>query len=239
MSSFLPASNNRGVIALTNEDSRFGQVKIFDKVIMTPIAVSESGHIGIYQAAGRMQVRGGMFPKSEDIPEKLTVIHISEVTDFDLVVDNKSGIGGAVLGGLLFDGAGAVVGHSISSGTAKSIDLQIKTTNFNNPQIVVPLFRSGHHENSTFVALLGPIGSIGKSLVKTATGTGQQRKQEIQELMSQLDNLYQAHQATQLQGVVVQQTSDADELAKFKKLLDDGIISNDEFNAKKKQLLNI
>ncbi len=33
--------------------------------------------------------------------------------------------------------------------------------------------------------------------------------------------------------------SEADELLKFKKLLDDGIISQDDFNAKKKQLLGI
>jgi len=45
--------------------------------------------------------------------------------------------------------------------------------------------------------------------------------------------------AKQSGGATVVQTSDADELAKFKKLLDDGIISQDEFNAKKKQLLGI
>jgi hypothetical protein len=240
MSSFMPAKDNRGIMVLAKEDSRFGQVKIFDKLIMTPVAVSENGYIGIYQAAGSMQVRGGMLPKFEKVPEILTVINISEVTEFDLIVDNKSGLGGAIVGALLFDGAGAVVGQSIASGKAKSIDLQIKTTNFNNPQIVVPLFRSGHHSDSSgLVRSMGFLGSWGASLAKTATGKGLQLKQEIQELMSQLDNLLQIHLTTQVQGVVVQQTSDADELAKFKKLLDDGVISQDEFDAKKKQLLGI
>lgn len=38
---------------------------------------------------------------------------------------------------------------------------------------------------------------------------------------------------------VAQQTSGADELAKFKKLLDDGVIAQDEFDVKKKQLLGL
>ena len=38
---------------------------------------------------------------------------------------------------------------------------------------------------------------------------------------------------------IIQQTSSADELLKFKKLLDDGIITQEEFDAKKKQLLNL
>ena len=34
-------------------------------------------------------------------------------------------------------------------------------------------------------------------------------------------------------------TSNADELKKYKELLDEGIISQEEFDAKKKQLLNL
>ena len=40
-------------------------------------------------------------------------------------------------------------------------------------------------------------------------------------------------------GVVVQQTSAADELKKFKELLDTGIITQEEFDAKKTQLLGL
>ena len=41
------------------------------------------------------------------------------------------------------------------------------------------------------------------------------------------------------QGTIVQQTSQADELKKFKELLDMGVISQEEFDAKKKQILGI
>jgi len=39
--------------------------------------------------------------------------------------------------------------------------------------------------------------------------------------------------------ITVQASTSADELAKFKKLLDDGVITQDEFEVKKKQLLNL
>lgn len=41
------------------------------------------------------------------------------------------------------------------------------------------------------------------------------------------------------QTTVIQQTSVADELKKFKELMDAGIISQEEFEAKKKELLNL
>ena len=37
----------------------------------------------------------------------------------------------------------------------------------------------------------------------------------------------------------IQETSNADELKKFKELLDSGIITQEEFDAKKKQLLGL
>jgi hypothetical protein len=40
-------------------------------------------------------------------------------------------------------------------------------------------------------------------------------------------------------GGAVQQTSAADELKKFKELLDMGVITQEEFDAKKKQLLGL
>ena len=39
--------------------------------------------------------------------------------------------------------------------------------------------------------------------------------------------------------VITQSQSNAEELAKFKKLVDDGIITQEEFDAKKKQLLGL
>lgn len=52
------------------------------------------------------------------------------------------------------------------------------------------------------------------------------------------ERIKEAKQAPSLQ-VVESQTSDADELLKFKQLLDAGVISQEEFDAKKKQILGL
>jgi len=235
MSDFVMAKTNAGIRTLAGKDSRLGQVKVFDKTIATPMAVSENGFIGIYQAGGQKRIPG-LLPKFEDVPETLTVIHISDVNEFDLIVDNKSGLGGAILGGLIAGDGGMIVGQAISGGKAKSIDLQIKTRDFKNPQIIVPLYR---HES--LIGVLNPSASITKAIfgkvTSAATGEAKQREQEIQELLSQLDNVYHTHKSGS--GAAAQQASSADELSKYKKLMDDGVITQDEFDAKKKQLLGL
>lgn len=230
-------NKNEGFEVLVSRDTRLtqmGQVKVFDKAIATPIAVTQTGYVAIYQPAGKKQIKGGLLPKFEDVPETLIVLHFDQITDYDLLVDNKSGMGGALAGaavGSIFGlgGGGAVVGQAIGSGKAKSIDLQIKTTDFNNPQIIVPLFPTSTEKAA------GPWSGM----VNAVTGSPQKRKEEIQELLSQFDNLWHTYKSAPTGNVVVQQTSDADELAKYKKLLDDGVINQDEFNAKKKQILGL
>ena len=60
-----------------------------------------------------------------------------------------------------------------------------------------------------------------------------------EEILNVINELLQNRQATRGTTTVVNSSSDADELAKFKKLLDDGIITQEEFDAKKKQLLGL
>ena len=48
-----------------------------------------------------------------------------------------------------------------------------------------------------------------------------------------------AHKAKEQQQAVAQQGSAADELKKFKELLDSGVITQEEFDEKKKQLLGL
>ena len=46
-------------------------------------------------------------------------------------------------------------------------------------------------------------------------------------------------QLEQQKEITTKNPSSADEIAKFKKLLDDGVITQEEFDAKKKQLLGL
>jgi len=197
----LKHAKESGFLALVEQERNFVDVKLFNKMIITPVAVSRNGYIGIYQ------------PKQKN----LLVLHISNINEFDLLIDNKSGLGAVVAGGLLFGAAGAIVGKAMSE-KKKSIDLQIKTTDFNNPQVVIPLFFA----------------------TSSNDGRREHAMNEIHKLMSSIDNIFQAQISGQATAqMVTQQTSGADELSKFKKLLDDGTISQEEFDTKKKQLLGL
>jgi len=253
-----PTIANEGFNALIRKDARIGQVKVFDQAIETPIAISESGHIAIYQEGERRVVSLGVMgfnPKYEDIPEKITVIHINNVIDYDLLIDSSSGVGGAIVGGLAgaifgVGGAGAVVGFASSAGKTKSVDLLLKTDDFNNPQIIVPLFHretaSGSMLNPLSVAnakkptLLPGIGTAFNKVKDKVNNVEGMRAEEIHNLMIQLDNIWNAYRNTSAPAnVTIQQPSDADELLKFKSLLDSGVITQEEFDTKKKQLLGL
>ena len=54
-----------------------------------------------------------------------------------------------------------------------------------------------------------------------------------------IQDILEKRQATQGAATVIQATSPAEELKKFKELLDMGIITQEEFDAKKKQLLGL
>ena len=58
-----------------------------------------------------------------------------------------------------------------------------------------------------------------------------------EEIVNLINELIRSRQANRGTATVVNSSSNADELAKFKKLLDDGIITQEEFDTKKKQLL--
>lgn len=64
-----------------------------------------------------------------------------------------------------------------------------------------------------------------------------QQAKEVVEFINQ--KIREVKAGTKAATTVIQQTSAADELKKFKELLDLGIITQDEFNAKKKQLLGL
>ncbi len=63
--------------------------------------------------------------------------------------------------------------------------------------------------------------------------------QQMQEAYGKVMKYYQAYLNNQRGASIVQQSSPADELKKFKELLDSGIITQEEFNAKKKKILGL
>jgi len=176
------------------------------------------------------------------------------------------GAGGAVAGALIggifgFSGAGAVIGSSASSGKVTNnlteVTLVINTKDFNNPRVEVSLYKR-HEKNKPFylccpLALREHLGKDrvnlskeGKMIAKEIYGVKngvyealEPNITQIETLGSTLTQMLAAHQQSETAAAAAPQLSSADELVKFKSLLDSGVITQEEFDAKKKQLLGL
>lgn len=148
----------------------------------------------------------------------------NQILDFELLEDGESitkgGLGRAVVGGVLLGGVGAIVGGVTGGKKTKALcnSLKIKIT-----------FRDCYRQN------------IYIDLITTQTKTSSIiYKTEYKIAQDALSALQIACDYTSRNSIVEEKpVSEADEILKFKKLLDDGIINQAEFEAKKKQLLGM
>lgn len=156
---------------------------------------------------------------------QIKIYNFSDVQSFELLEDgetvSKGGLGRAVAGGILFGGVGAVVGGVTGAKKTNSIcsKLQIKITvkDINNPIVYINLISSDTKKDSF----------VYKTLYNSA-----------QEIMSILQLMTDENKDTQPQEVA-STVSTADELKKYKDLLDSGAITEEEYNKVKSKLLGI
>ena len=149
----------------------------------------------------------------------------SNLLSFELLengeVITKGGLGRAVVGGLLLNGVGAIVGAVTggkkSSGICMSMKIRLTLKNTNYDTVYIDL--------------------IAKK-TKKKSRKYKNAQSDAQECISALEIITDINQ-TEQQNLVTERssTSVADEIAKFKNLLDTGAISELEFKTKKKQLL--
>lgn len=151
------------------------------------------------------------------------VIRYGQVVNFELLEDGDSvtsgGVGRALVGGALFGTTGAIVGGVTGAKRAKTIctSLKIKVTvrDYKSPAIYIPLI-----EKQT----------------KTDSPQYKQAYKDAQDILSMLQLIADKNDS---QAQPVPQSSSADEIRKFKQLLDEGIITEDEFSKKKRELLGL
>jgi hypothetical protein len=151
-------------------------------------------------------------------------------------VFNKS-IGGAVAGGILFGGVGAIVGGSTAKAkqnkevSKMSIKILLKSTT--NPTIILPIYEVG--KDGSLIETKNAADKIHyEGLLKEVSGI----KDIFSIIIDIVDRNIKVQQATPL----MQNTSSnsvADELEKLAKLKDSGILTEAEFNAQKSKLLNL
>ena len=153
--------------------------------------------------------------------------HYNQVVGFELLEDGetitKGGLGRAVVGGVLLGGVGAIVGGVTGGKRSKGIckSLQIKITFRNSPK------------QTEYLAFISAETKTNSFIYKTAYKSAQDALSALQLAVDKIDN-------TPVEAPVIQQVaSGADEILKYKGLLDAGIITEEEFNAKKAQILGL
>lgn len=161
----------------------------------------------------------GMYGKKK-IPD---VFKFSDLLNYELIEDRtsiiKGGLGSAIAGGFLFGGAGAIVGGGLGKKHKDLCNSMSIMVSVRNPYI------------STFeIKLISTETKKGRMLYKMIKKTAN----EIIALFSIISGMSENSDGQQPRFA-----SSADEILKYKQLADAGVITPDEFEAKKKQLLGL
>ena len=161
------------------------------------------------------------------------VYRYENLLSFELMEDGDSvssgGLGRAAVGGLLLGPAGAIVGASTGKKKTKeycnSLRVRISLKDADPDLVYISLINSKTKRKSKDYKL-----SI-------------DRAQECLTALEQITANVESQKGFENPVVVVSDAepaaSDADEIRKYKQLADEGIISQEEFEAKKKQLLGL
>ena len=151
------------------------------------------------------------------------IFKTEDIVSYEVIEDSdkitKGGVGRAVAGGFLFGGVGAIVGATTAKQKKVVEHLEVIVNIQDAQKTILPI-------NIVITDTPMEIGSMGLNL----------RLQELKKLVQALDRYANPVEQTPEH---IQALSPADEIRKYKSLFDDGIITEEEFDAKKKELLNI
>lgn len=147
---------------------------------------------------------------------------------FELLEDGQSitkgGLGRAVAGAFFAGSVGAIVGGATSSkkskGICNSMKLRISLKNAHTDVVYIKLITLETKKSS-------PIYKI-----------AQDNAQKCITVLEAINDINKSN-SVEYKNIEVHNVSQADEIVKFKALLDQGIITQEEFDLKKKQLLGL
>ena len=164
----------------------------------------------------------GMFPSFKNAAP----YSYKDIIDYELIEDGtsmiKGGVGRALVGGMLLGGLGAIVGSATGKKKVKqtctNLVIKITVNNIAAPVEYISLISSATNKNSM--------------IYRTAYQDAQEIISLLQVICNQRNtSVPMPHEETQI--------SSAEELRKYKALMDDGIITEEEFQSIKKKLLGI
>ena len=171
----------------------------------------------------KLTIPQGLFRKK--INEQ-KIYNYNDIVNFELIEDGNSisegGVGRAIVGGALFGGIGAIVGGSTGhkhKQTCTNLKIKITLNNINNPVEYITFINTEIKKDSRLY----------KSYIKIA-----------QEIISVLQIICETNKSINIsQQINSPSVSNIDELKKYKELLDCGAITEEEFEKKKKEILNL
>jgi len=169
------------------------------------------------------------------------IFEYSDLLDFQLLEDgqtiaiDKIGLAKTAVGGLLFGGVGAfigaVTGPKLLSGVCNSMELKIILRNTYTNEVTIPFIIEKTRKRSDEYKIAQ---EVVQSCITALMIIDDYNKQ--QEKSTTLDSSLNININTSVNSNSTT-TSGADEIVKYKTLLDAGIITQEEFEAKKKQIL--
>lgn len=168
--------------------------------------------------------------KYTDITQS-AIIEYDRIVDFELLENGgsiaKGGTGRAFVGGLLFGSTGAIVGSNTRKQKKLCESLKIKLTikDSESPSYYIDLITS-------------PV-DIGSKLYKQTMEEAQNIMSKLQLITSNSEDSTQPTEQTSAPKVEAEHIDPVTEIRRYKELYDDGILTEEEFNQKKKQLLGI
>lgn len=165
----------------------------------------------------------GMFKKKVDYSR---IYSYNDILSFELIENgnsiSKGGVGRAIIGGVLFGGIGAIVGGSTghkNKQTCTMLNIKITLKNINIPNEYITFIYGETKKDS----------SVYKGAFYTA--------QEILSTLQIICEETKTSQSIDYQTPLNTENENVEEIKKYKKLLDEGIITQNEFEEKKEELL--
>lgn len=179
-------------------------------------------HLKIDENSHQWQISDGPFGSAGNIRKFSSIIDYELIEDGTSVTKGGVSIGRAVVGGVLFGTAGAVLGgvsgKHVTTPLCTNMKIKITLNDMSAPVTYITFINNKTKKDSM--------------IYKLAADSAQQ-------CLSLLNLMCLGNDAQQIQSYSASSFSAADEIAKFKKLMDEGIITPEEFEKKKKDLLNL
>lgn len=239
---FILVDEHHGLIAVM-EQGKFNYAFNYIDVERLPQKTSLESTVSTKKAGNYMFIMDNFFKVlviiGKNIHKSLNysdIIEVSYIENGDLLFTKSTGrtVGGAIVGGVLMGGAGAVVGglsgDSKQHKEVKNMDIKILLRNTEETSCILHFMDSSAHlktketsDKSRYEEFLKN-ANIAKDLLSIIIDDAKQTVAQALPVMPQ--------------PIDSQSTSIADELAKLAKLKADGILTDEEFQTQKAKLLS-